>query len=433
MCSPYDQLYSNNLLTLRNIYSHLHIITDNKNIIKLTENVTFTYCKSNICLQKVDASKISEEMWKAIEFDRYCNYYPQTLYFPKFLTERIIEMTMSVLIKLRDDLVRLTDGNPNIFYVSEPPASAVGVYMDMFLRERGEKPFYYTSSRIFSGRCIVTQRNDGDSGAIYFSEHRDLGPKLSTSNSENLGNARTSLSHKTNRNIYQKLIRFLSGRTGAQSIYPKIFFRIFLLWRHYVHFARAFILERRQISKYSIDEVRKLFPDRLICVVFLQFEPEVSTLYWMKSVGSQIQWLKNIFENDAETIFLIREHIHFKGYRLIRHYDELVEFTNVKISKNEDMQLVIEQADQILSYSGTVGFECAKLGNFNKFRYSGQPFYSELVDEGKNELNQEKLQKYREKTMRFETDPAMNNFPTLNNKNDFICLLENLIKFVKCQ
>jgi hypothetical protein len=429
MCSPYDQLYSRKVFSLLDKYSHIHILTDNKNIIQPANCVTFTYCKSGLSKQTFHRSQISEEIYEAIKFDRYCSYYPRTLYLPKFIAEKIKTMTISVLVKLEADLNELINSTDKIFYVSEPPASAIGVYMDIFLRKRRVKPFYYTSSRVFPGRCIVTQRNDGDAGAISFVDRVEVNLEPFRLNSKLSNNARTSLSQKTNRNLFQKLNRFLSkSNLRPQSIYPATFFRVLLAWRHFVHRSRALVLEKCMV-KYSIREIRNLFPGCRISVVFLHFEPEVSTLYWMRSVGNQIEWIKSIASRDSQTIFLIREHIHFKGYRMIQDYYQLLNISNIKILKNEDSQLVIEEADEILSYSGSIGFECLKSGKFNKFKYSGQPFYHDLLDETGQKLSQQKFLEYQKKTVNFEPDPAMDSFSTAENKVDFVYLLQNLVNF----
>jgi hypothetical protein len=421
LCSPYDSLFSDGLCDLAAHCKLIIILTDNSKIIKNTSKFKFIYCKSRGLGREVDVPEYSE----AMRFDRYCTYYPETLFFPGFLKRQFHRMTGEVLAKVSDELASTVSSTSPMILVSEPPASALGVFLESLLRQRSSEPYYFTSSRIYDGFSIITHSNDGDRGALRVFDVANIAPAAKVS-----AGGRGSLKNSTNRRLINKIYRYLRGWGGAVSIYPAWMFRLFCLWRHCIYHARS-VISKYLFRKYTIAETRVDYPGKKICVVYLQFEPEVSTLYWMRRVSSQMAWLTEIIESEADSVFLIREHTHFLGYRPISDYRMLLRYSNVRLAEGEESDVVRACADQLLSFSGTVGYECAANGVFHKFRCDGNPFYLDLVAEGGRGLSPERLQDFVGSLVPFESDPAMPRFNSAVNRQEFVRLIHAIVDYHK--
>jgi hypothetical protein len=417
LCSPYDQLFSSKLNEITSLYSKVFIITDNLILTSNDPAVKFIYSKVRNLNFFPPTREIHPFYKIAIHFDRYCTYFPLTLHIPEFISRLFKNSTLKVLAQISKALESIFKEGGRVVFISEPPASAIGIYCDLLLRSKNMGPYYFTSSRIFSGKSIITQRSDGDADAIFLSSNT-LAEDLNSANT----NSRMNLIKSTNRGILGKAYRLIRGRSGATSIYPTWLFRILLVWRHFLYVSRSMAI-RHAFKQYSIYEARLRFPGKKVVVIYLHFEPEVSTLYWMREVGDQLSWLIEIIKKEKDKLFLIREHVHFKGYRAIADYNKMLSYENVLMGKNEETNSVINEADEILSYSGTIGYECAKKGLFSKFRYGGKPFYADLIDQSGDNISPEKLSEYSKKVFKFESDPAMPEFDTDSNRANFLLML----------
>lgn len=423
LLSPYNSLYSAGIQELEEIYDKIIIITDSKLEKYNLQNIHFIHCKK---IKTSNFSKKLNETWirDALNYDRYCTYYPASLFFPLKITTLFKFYTINAIKKIIDVLDNEICTQDQIFFISEPPANAIVIYLDYYLRDMKHKPIYITSSRIVSGHSIATHSNLGDSGSI------DLKFPSSETPIATRTSARRTLDHRTNRSLFEKIsnLIFSSSKT-ATSIYPNILFYYFLCIRQFASKLR-WLYFRYLIPSYSISHFRNNPIFLKIGVVYLHFEPEVSTLFWSRDISSQVEWVCSLAQKNNGMIFLVREHKHFKGYRPIRDYKEMLSRKNVYMAKNDALTELIKSEAEIYSFSGTIGYELAQLGAFHKFNFVGKPFYEELITTDKKVIDEIKLEKFLKKTFSLEFDPAMEEFGSTTNKSNFVTMLKQVARYV---